>query len=65
MNERLVQLRAELEKGQQRLLALDRERQETRDTMLRISGAIRVLEEMQQEGAALKSVPRTAQSSAA
>ncbi|MGP8175892.1 MAG: hypothetical protein ACLP7O_15290 [Terracidiphilus sp.] len=65
MNERLSQLRAELEKGQQRLLALDRERQETRDTMLRISGAIRVLEEMQQEGAALKSVPRAAQSSAA
>jgi len=65
MNERLVQLRAELEKGQQRLLALDRERQETRDTMLRISGAIRVLEEMQQEEAAPRAVPRAAQSSAA
>jgi hypothetical protein len=65
MNERLVQLRAELEKGQQRLLALDRERQETRDTMLRISGAIRVLEEMQQEEAAPRAVPRAMQSSAA
>jgi uncharacterized protein (UPF0147 family) len=65
MNDRLVQLRAELEKGQQRLLALDRERQETRDTMLRISGAIRVLEEMQQEEAAPRAVPRAMQPSAA
>jgi prefoldin subunit 5 len=46
MNERLAQLRMELEKGQQRLRMLDRERQEVRDTMLRISGAIRVLEEL-------------------
>jgi septal ring factor EnvC (AmiA/AmiB activator) len=46
MNERLVQLRAELEKGEHRLRQLDRERQEVRDTMLRISGAIRVLEEL-------------------
>jgi hypothetical protein len=46
MNERLAQLRAELEKGQQRLQMIDRERQEVRDTMLRISGAIRVLEEL-------------------
>jgi hypothetical protein len=46
MNERIAQLRAELEKGEQRLRLLDRERQEVRDTMLRISGAIRVLEEL-------------------
>ena len=46
MSERLAQLRMELEKGQQRLRILDRERQEVRDTMLRISGAIRVLEEL-------------------
>jgi septal ring factor EnvC (AmiA/AmiB activator) len=46
MNERLAQLRAELEKGDHRLRQLDRERQEVRDTMLRISGAIRVLEEL-------------------
>jgi prefoldin subunit 5 len=50
MNERLEQLRAELEKGRQRMRALDRERQEVRDTMLRISGAIRVLEEMLEQG---------------
>jgi hypothetical protein len=46
MNERLAQLRLELDKGRQRLELLDRERQEVRDTMLRISGAIRVLEEL-------------------
>lgn len=51
MNERLAQLRAELEKGQQRLRLLDQERQEVRDTMLRISGAIRVLEELLERGA--------------
>jgi hypothetical protein len=51
MNERLAQLRAELEKGQQRLRMLDHERQDVRDTMLRISGAIRVLEEMLEHSA--------------
>lgn len=51
MNERLQQLRSELEKGHQRMQALDRERQEVRDAMLRISGAIRVLEELvEQDG---------------
>lgn len=51
MNERLQELRAELEKGRQRMDELDRERQQVRDTMLRISGAIRVLEELlEQEG---------------
>lgn len=51
MIERLEQLRAELEKGRQKMQSLDRERQEVRDTMLRISGAIRVLEEMLQQNA--------------
>lgn len=46
MKDRLLQLRNELDKGHQRLELLDRERQEVRDTMLRISGAIRVLEEL-------------------
>lgn len=52
MKKRLHQLNAELDKGRQRMRVLDRERQDLRDTMLRISGAIRVLEEMlaQQEG---------------
>ena len=46
MNERLEQLRRELEKGRQRLEDLDRQRLELRDTMLRISGAIQVIEEL-------------------
>ena len=46
MKTRLAQLKMELEKGRQRLEMLERERQEVRDTMLRISGAIQVLEEL-------------------
>jgi prefoldin subunit 5 len=49
---RLEELRKELEKGRQRLESLDRERQEVRDTMLRISGAIQVLEELRTQEAA-------------
>jgi hypothetical protein len=49
MNERLQQLQSELEKGRQRMQVLERERLEVRDTMLRISGAIRVLEELLQQ----------------
>ena len=48
MNERIEALKKEMEKGQQRLAMLDRERQEVRDTMLRISGAIQLLEELAQ-----------------
>jgi prefoldin subunit 5 len=47
MNERLTQLRKELEKGQQQMALLEQRRQEVRDTILRISGAIQVLEELQ------------------
>lgn len=46
MEDRLQQLRNEFEKGQQEMARLERQRQELRDTMLRISGAIRVLEEL-------------------
>ena len=46
MKERLVELRAEFEKGQEQLRLLDRQRAELRDTLLRISGAIQVLEEL-------------------
>jgi prefoldin subunit 5 len=49
MNDRLQQLRAELEKGRQRMQALDRERDNVRETMLRISGAIQVLEELMEQ----------------
>ena len=46
MEQKLLELREELAKGKRRLELLDRERHELRDTMLRISGAIQVLEEM-------------------
>jgi hypothetical protein len=46
MNERLEELRRELAKGQQEMARLDRERQKLHDTMLRISGAIQVIEEL-------------------
>ncbi|MBP1468720.1 hypothetical protein EYB53_023600 [Candidatus Chloroploca sp. M-50] len=42
---RLAQLRAEHEAGQKMLTELDAKRQEIRDTLLRISGAIQVLDE--------------------
>jgi prefoldin subunit 5 len=47
MNDRLMQLKKELDKGQQQMALLDQRRQELRDTILRISGAIQVLEELQ------------------
>ncbi|MEK1894659.1 MAG: hypothetical protein AAAB20_15525 [Rhizobium sp.] len=44
--ERLAELRAEWSEGQRRMEALDTERAKTRDTLLRIAGAIQVLEEL-------------------
>jgi hypothetical protein len=49
MNDRLQQLRAELEKGRRRMQMLDHEREQVRETMLRISGAIQVLEELMEQ----------------
>lgn len=46
LRQRLEVLREEFEKGQHHLDALDRQRQEVRDTLLRIGGAIQVLEEL-------------------
>ena len=43
---RLEMLREEFVKGQQQLALLDQKRAEVRDTLLRISGAIQVLEEL-------------------
>ena len=42
---RLGELRAEFEKGQQRLQELESEASGLRDTLLRISGAMQVLQE--------------------
>ncbi len=46
-DERLVQLKSEFEKGQAELMKLEQRRQEVCSTMLRISGAIQVLEELE------------------
>jgi prefoldin subunit 5 len=46
IEQRIEELRNELGKGEQQLAALDRERALTRDTILRIQGAIQVLEEL-------------------
>ena len=44
--QRLNELRTELAKGEQQIERLDRERSGVRDTILRIQGAIQVLEEL-------------------
>jgi prefoldin subunit 5 len=46
IEERLVQLKQELERGQQQMALLEQRKQELRDTVLRISGAIQVLEQL-------------------
>ena len=43
---KLVELRQEFERGQHQMAVLDRTRDELRDTLLRISGAIQVLREL-------------------
>jgi hypothetical protein len=43
---RLDELRVEQAKGRRRMLELDAEREELRDTLLRIAGALQVLEEL-------------------
>jgi hypothetical protein len=49
LEKRLEELRIELGKGQRHLEMIDVKRQEVRDTLLRISGAISVLEEILQQ----------------
>jgi hypothetical protein len=46
MEDRLTQLRDEYERGVEQLTALDQRRQQVYETLLRISGAIQVLEEL-------------------
>jgi predicted nuclease with TOPRIM domain len=45
LEQRLQQLKAEFERGQQMLAKLEREQAGLRDSLLRIGGAIQVLEE--------------------
>lgn len=51
VKERLTQLKSEFEKGQRRLQELENETTNLKQTLLRISGAIQVLEELQSEEA--------------
>jgi predicted nuclease with TOPRIM domain len=44
--DRLTELQAELRKGHEELARAERHRSELRDTVLRISGAVQVLEEL-------------------
>jgi hypothetical protein len=60
---RLVELRMELEKGQRHLESVDRQRQEVRDTLLRISGAIQVLEELLNQGPSAEQTGETSDTS--
>jgi len=54
LNERLSQLKSEFESGQKVLRDLEVRQQDVRDTLLRIGGAIQVLEEMlKSEGGAV------------
>ena len=46
VNDRLRSLKEEYSRGRQQLELLERQREEVRDTFLRISGAIKVLEEI-------------------
>ena len=46
LHTRLAKLKAEFEKGQKRLEELETETKHIRQTLLRISGAIQVLEEI-------------------
>ena len=46
IDERLAELRQEWDKGVRQLEQLDRQRAELRETLLRIEGAIQVLDEL-------------------
>ncbi len=49
IQQRIETLRKELETGQQQMQVLEQKMAQLRDTMLRISGAIQVLEEIQSQ----------------
>jgi hypothetical protein len=60
MNEiekRLAELKKEFDEGQKMLADLDAKREQVKQTLLRISGAIQVLEELQKEKASVESEP--------
>ena len=56
---RLKELRGEWERGVRQLEALDRQRTDLRETLLRIEGAIQVLEELVQAETQRPALART------
>lgn len=56
---RLQELRGEWERGIRQLEVLDRQRMELRETLLRIEGAIQVLEELSQSEPQRPALART------
>lgn len=56
---RLKELRGEWERGVRQLEALDRQRLELRETLLRIEGAIQILEELAQTETQRPALART------
>ncbi len=58
IEKRLGELRRELEQGYRRMAILDKEREETRDTILRIKGAVQVLEELSHNDSELIDEPQ-------
>jgi prefoldin subunit 5 len=64
MHDRLQQLKKELQKGEQEMARLDQNRQQLRDTMLRIAGAIQVLEELSAQDAVAEQVEQFVAASA-
>jgi hypothetical protein len=60
LRRKLAEMKQQWETGQGRLAHLDAQRQETRDTLLRIAGAIQVLQELLGETVEEPSLPRPA-----
>lgn len=60
---RIETLRKELEVGQHRMRDLEQQLAQLRDTMLRISGAIQVLEELQPQSTPIAGAPDSGNSS--
>lgn len=61
LTKRLHELRQEFTRGEEQLTELDRKRAQVRDTLLRISGAMQVLEELLHEGSAERGAPASAE----
>lgn len=59
VSSRLGELKKEFAQGQAELIELDKRRQELRDGLLRVAGAIQVLEEFTANDAEVSSQPET------